>query len=154
MFFVGGPVVWQDGGLLPAGGVSVYVPIRLGWGRSGGNECDSSLRRWENREGPQEIEQGSGVMRDSAPRSSDGMAPPSDGGPSEAESQNRRIPPTPVCRDEVGLTSWLGKPLHLPARREQVWVLRLKLEFRMLPCIRGCRLTGLVTSRISGCIGG
>ena len=33
------------------------------------------------------------------------MAPPSDGGPSEAESQNRRIPPTPVCRDEVGLTS-------------------------------------------------
>ena len=33
-FFVGGPVVWQDGGLLPAGGVSVYVPIRLGWGRS------------------------------------------------------------------------------------------------------------------------
>ena len=61
------------------------------------------------------------------------MAPPSDGGPSEAESQNRRIPPTPVCRDEVGLTSWLGKPLHLPARREQVWVLRLKLEFRMLP---------------------
>ena len=97
---------------------------------------------------------GSGVMRDSAPRSSDGMAPPSDGGPSEAESQNRRIPPTPVCRDEVGLTSWLGKPLHLPARREQVWVLRLTLEFRMLPCIRGCRLTGLVTSRISGCIGG
>ena len=82
------------------------------------------------------------------------MAPPSDGGPSEAESQNRRIPPTPVCRDEVGLTSWLGKPLHLPARREQVWVLRLTLEFRMLPCIRGCRLTGLVTSSISGCIGG
>ena len=79
------------------------------------------------------------------------MAPPSDGGPSEAESQNRRIPPTPVCRDEVGLTSWLGKPLHLPARREQVWVLRLTLEFRMLPCIRGCRLTGLVTSRISRC---
>ena len=77
------------------------------------------------------------------------MAPPSDGGPSEAESQNRRIPPTPVCRDEVGLTSWLGKPLHLPARREQVWVLRLTLEFRMLPCIRGCRLTGLVAS--SGC---
>ena len=146
--------MWQDRGLLPAGGVSVYVPIRLGWGRSGGNECDSSLRRWEKREGPQEIEQGSGVMRDSAPRSSDGMAPPSDGGPSEAESQNRRIPPTPVCRDEVGLTSWLGKPLHLPARREQVWVLRLKLEFRMLPCIRGCRLTGLVTSRISRCVGG
>ena len=82
------------------------------------------------------------------------MAPPSDGGPSEAESQNRRIPPTPVCRDEVGLTSWLGKPLHLPARREQVWVLRLTLEFRMLPCIRGCRLTGLVTSRISRCVGG
>ena len=82
------------------------------------------------------------------------MAPPSDGGPSEAESQNRRIPPTPVCRDEVGLTSWLGKPLHLPARREQVWVLRLTLEFRMLPCIRGCRLTGLVTSRIGRCVGG
>ena len=102
----------------------------------------------------EEREQGSGVMRDSAPRSSDGMAPPSDGGPSEAESQNRRIPPTPVCRDEVGLTSWLGKPLHLPARREQVWVLRLTLEFRMLPCIRGCRLTGLVTSRISRCVGG
>jgi hypothetical protein len=82
------------------------------------------------------------------------MAPPSDGGPSEAESQNRRIPPTPVCRDEVGLTSWLGKPLHLPARREQVWVLRLTLEFRMLPCLRGCRLTGLVTSRISRSVGG
>ena len=82
------------------------------------------------------------------------MAPPSDGGPSEAESQNRRIPPTPVCRDKVGLNSWLGKPLHLPARREQVWVLRLTLEFRMLPCIRGCRLTGLVTSRISRCVGG
>ena len=82
------------------------------------------------------------------------MAPPSDGGPSEAESQNRRIPPTPVCRDEVGLTSWLGKPLHLPARREQVWVLRLTLEFRMLPCIRGCRLTGLIPSRISRCVGG
>ena len=82
------------------------------------------------------------------------MAPPSDGGPSEAESQYRRIPPTPVGRDEVGLTSWLGKPLHLPARREQVWVLRLTLEFRMLPCIRGCRLTGLVTSRISRCVGG
>ena len=63
------------------------------------------------------------------------MAPPSDGGPSEAESQNRRIPPTPVCRDEVGLTSWLGKPLHLPARREQVWVLRLTLEFRMLQIV-------------------
>ena len=82
----------------------------------------------------EERERGSGVMRDSAPRSSDGMAPPSDEGPSEAVSHNRRIPPTPVCRDEVGLTSWLGKPLHLPARREQVWVLRLKLEFRMLPC--------------------
>ena len=82
------------------------------------------------------------------------MAPPSDGGPSEAESQNRRIPPTPVCRDEVGLTSWLGKPLHLPARREQVWVLRLTLEFRMLPCIRRCRLTGLVTSKVSRCVGG
>ena len=150
MFFVGGPV-W---GTLTCGRVYVCVPIRLGWGRSGGNECDSSLRRWERREGPQEIEQGSGVMRDSAPRSSDGMAPPSDGGPSEAESQNRRIPPTPVCRDEVGLTSWLGKPLHLPARREQVWVLRLTLEFRMLPCIRGCRLTGLVTSRISRSVGG
>ena len=53
----------------------------------------------------EEWDQGSGVMRDSAPRSSDGMAPPSDGGSSEAESQNRRIPPTPVCRDEVGLTS-------------------------------------------------
>ena len=76
---------------------------------------DSSLRRWESREGPQEREQGSGVVRETAPRSSDGMAPPSDGGPSEAESQYRRIPPTPVCRDEVGLTSWLGKPLHLPA---------------------------------------
>ena len=52
------------------------------------------------------------------------MAPPCDGGPSQAESQDRRIPPTPVCRDEVGLTSWLGKPLHQPARREQAWVLR------------------------------
>ena len=82
------------------------------------------------------------------------MAPPSDEGPSEAVSHNRRIPPAPVCRDEVGLTSWLGKPLHLPARREQVWMLRLTLEFRMLPCIRGCRLTGLVTSRISRCVGG
>ena len=36
----------------------------------------------------EEREQGSGVMRDSAPRSSDGMAPPSDEGPSEAESHN------------------------------------------------------------------
>ena len=98
-------MVWQNGGTFPVGGIYVCVPIRLRWGRSGGNECDSSFRRWENREGPEEIQQGSGVMRDSAPRSSDGMAPPSDGGPSEAESQNRRIPPTPVCRDEVGLTS-------------------------------------------------
>ena len=93
-------------------------------------------------------------VRDSAPRSSDGMAPPCDGGPSQAESQDRRIPPTPVCRDEVGLTSWLGKPLHLPARREQAWVLRLTLEFRKLPCIRGWRLTGLVTSSVGRCVGG
>ena len=70
-------------------------------------------------------------------------------GPKEAESRNRRIPPTPVCRDEVGLTSWLGKPLHQPAHLEQARVLRHPLEFRKLPCIRGCRLTGLVAS--SGC---
>ena len=82
------------------------------------------------------------------------MAPPRDGGPSQAESRDRRIPPTPVCRHEVGLTSWLGKPLHLPARREQAWVLRLTLEFRKLPCIRGWRLTGLVTSSVGRCVGG
>ena len=70
-------------------------------------------------------------------------------GPKEAESRYRRIPPTPVCRDEVGLTSWLGKPLHQPAHLEQARVLRHPLEFRKLPCIRGCRLTGLVAS--SGC---
>ena len=80
--------------------------------------------------------------------------------PPLTEARPRRSPRTdgfPQHRcvgDEVGLTSWLGKPLHLPARREQVWVLRLTLEFRMLPCIRGCRLTGLVTSRISRCVGG
>ena len=49
--------------------------------------------------------------------------------PSEVESQYRRIPPTPMCRDEVDLTSWLGKPLYLPTRREQAWVLRLTLGF-------------------------
>ena len=76
------------------------------------------------------------------------MAPPSDGGPSEAESQNRRIPPTPVCRDEVGLTSWLGKPLHLPARREQAWMLRLTLELWMLLGTRGWCRTGLITSSV------
>ena len=70
-------------------------------------------------------------------------------GPKEAESRYRRSPPTPVCREEVGLTSWLGKPLHQPARMEQARVLRHPLEFRKLPCIRGCRLTGLVAS--SGC---
>ena len=70
-------------------------------------------------------------------------------GPKEAESRYRRSPPTPVCRQEVGLTSWLGKPLHQPAHMEQARVLRHPLEFRKLPCIRGCRLTGLVAS--SGC---
>ena len=70
-------------------------------------------------------------------------------GPKEAESRYRRSPPTPVCREEVGLTSWLGKPLHQPARMGQARVLRHPLEFRKLPCIRGCRLTGLVAS--SGC---
>ena len=54
-----------------------------------------------------------------------------------------------MCRDEVGLTSWLGRPLHRPARLEQARALRHPLEFRKLPCIRGCRLTGLVAS--SGC---
>ena len=76
-------------------------------------------------------------------------------GPKEAESRYRRIPPTPVCRDEVGLTSWLGKPLHQPAHLEQARVLRHPLEFRKLPCIRGCRLTGLVASsgcRLEGCV--
>ena len=67
-------------------------------------------------------------------------------GPKEAESRYGRIPPTPVCRDEVGLTSWRGKPLHQPAHLEQPLVLRHPLEFRKLPCIRGCRLTGLVAS--------
>ena len=37
-----------------------------------------------------------GVVRDSAPRSSDGMAPPSNASPSVAASQVRRISPTPV----------------------------------------------------------
>ena len=90
----------------------------------------------------------------SATRNQDRMVHPSTlphvgEGPKEAESRYRRIPPTPVCRDEVGLTSWLGKPLHQPARMEQARVLRHPLEFRKLPCIRGCRLTGLVAS--SGC---
>ena len=90
----------------------------------------------------------------SAPRNQDRMVPPSNAtlvgeGPKEAESRYRRSPPTPVCRDEVGLTSWLGKPLHQPALFEQARVLRHPLEFRKLPCIRGCRLTGLVAS--SGC---
>ena len=76
------------------------------------------------------------------------MTPPWDGGPSQAVSQDRRIHPTPVCRGEVGLTSWLGKPLHLPARREQAWLPRLTLEFRLLPCIWGWRLTGLATSSV------
>ena len=70
-------------------------------------------------------------------------------GPKEAESRYRRSPPTLVCREEVGLTSWLGKPHHQPAHMEQARVLRHPLEFRKLPCIRGCRLTGLVAS--SGC---
>ena len=93
-------------------------------------------------------------MRDSTPRDQIEWFPPPTlprvgEGPKEAESRYRRIPPTTVCRDEVGLTSWLGKPLHLPAHREQARVLRHPLEFRKLPCIRGCRLTGLVAS--SGC---
>ena len=93
-------------------------------------------------------------MRDTAPRNQIEWFPPPTlprvgEGPKEAESRYRRIPPTTVCRDEVGLTSWLGKPLHLPAHREQARVLRHPLEFRKLPCIRGCRLTGLVAS--SGC---
>ena len=90
----------------------------------------------------------------SAPRNQDRMVPPPTlpqvgEGPKEAESRYRRSPPTPVCREEVGLTSWLGKPLHQPAHMEQARVLRHPLEFRKLPCIRGCRLTGLVAS--SGC---
>ena len=57
----------------------------------------------------------------SAPRNQDRMVPPSNATPTgedpkEAESRYRRSPPTPVCREEVGLTSWLGKPLHQPAR--------------------------------------
>ena len=79
--------------------------------------------------------------------------------PPVTEARRRRSPrtdgfPQHLCRGEVGLTSWLGKPLHLPARREQAWVLRLTLEFRLLPCIRGWRLTGLVTSSVGRCVGG
>ena len=109
-------------------------------GSKGERECSPVLKKGENE------------CATSAPRNQDRMVPPSNAtpkvgeGPKEAESRYRRIPPTPVCRDEVGLTSWLGKPLHQPALLEQARVLRHPLEFRKLLCIRGCRLTGLVAS--------
>ena len=94
----------------------------------------------------------------SAPRNQDRMVPPSNATPRRGGPEGGGVPvqtdspDNGVSRrvsDEVGLTSWLGKPLHLPAHREQARVLRHPLEFRKLPCIRGCRLTGLVAS--SGC---
>ena len=35
-----------------------------------------------------------------------------------------------MCREKVGLISWLGKPLRQPVHMEQARVLRHPLEFR------------------------
>ena len=71
----------------------------------------------------------------SAPTNQDRMVPPPTlpqvgEGPKEAESRYRRSPPTPVCQEEVGLTSWLRKPPHQPAHMEQARLLWHPLEFR------------------------